>query len=329
MTMAEWLLDRLFDSGDQRPPRFAVQSTLNWMRALAILVEDRGFTADDLSSHFAVVQRRAPNFVADTGVFEHLLMAQHNVAALQTFSSEPKSPYNVVRSAIVAWYYAIYESASAMTLASSGANAEQHRGTARIWHAEIIAQGLAPGPFGLHLDTLVPSEVKAQVEELRQGSQFELVDSPQSYSDALGAACGYISGTAEYEQRRVEEQIRNTQEFKSLNKDNFRTKAARQIRDQKLSTGYVNFLVQAFRYRGKANYRDSIYLSYGPNYEKAIRQFLSDLATVGSVFLKMANGYACRRVERGSWESFLSDLEQNSRLDITPEFLRLPKSAHS
>ena len=186
--MAEWLLKRLFDSGDQPTPRFAAQSTLNWMRSLAIIVEDRGFTDNELSYFYAPVQRRTPNTPADTGVFECLLMAEHNVAALRTLSADPKSPYNVVRSAIIAWYYAIYESSSAMTLASSGANAETHAKTARIWHTDVVKRSLTVGPFGLYLDTLVASDVKTKIVELRQGSQFELVNSPSNYMDAWGAA---------------------------------------------------------------------------------------------------------------------------------------------
>lgn len=315
--MTEWLLERLFDSGGQPPPRFAAQSTLNWMRSLAILVQDNGFTESELSNHYAAVQRRPLNVEMDTCVFERLLMAQHHTAALHTLSAEPKSPYNVVRSAIVAWYYAIYESSSAMTLAKSGSNAETHAKTARIWHSDIVMPGLAIGPFGFSLDTLVASEVKVQVAKLRQGSQFVLVDTPRTYADAWGAACAYVSGTADYEKWRFEGRIRGSQEFKALNTDSFRTKAARELRDVKLRAGHVNFLIQAFRYRGKANYRDSIYLSYGPKREQAIRQFLRDLNIVGSSFLRMATSYASRRVELGSWKSFMSDIEQNSLLDFT------------
>ncbi len=317
--MAGWLLDRLFEKGDQPTPRFAAQSTLNWMRALAILVQVRDFTSEELSSLHSNVQRRTPNKAADTGVFEHLLMAQHNLAALDSLSNNLASPYNVVRSAIVAWYYVVYESASSMTLAASGANAEEHRKTARIWHAGIVTKDLAPGPFGLHLDTLVRSEVKARLAVLREGSMFALVESPANYSEAWGAACAYVSGTADYEQKRIETRVRATPEFRNLSVESFQKKSARELRDRAFAREHVNFLVQAFRYRGKANYRDSIYLSYGPNREDGIRQFLVDLAVVGAAFLRMASSYASRRVERGVWARFDADLVKYSRLSLTSE----------
>jgi hypothetical protein len=45
-----WLLERLFNKGDQPEPHFAFQSTVNWMRALAILCEDEGFSTKELKA---------------------------------------------------------------------------------------------------------------------------------------------------------------------------------------------------------------------------------------------------------------------------------------
>ena len=318
--MSQWLLDKLFAAGDQPTPRFALQSTLNWMRALTILVSETGFEPCDLKRAYAPVVRRYRNEEADIRAFECLLMAMHNVSALDTFK-QVGCPYSVVRSAVIAWYYAIYESASAMTLAASGATAEQHAKTARIWHSDIVQSGYALGPFGFHLDTLIAKETKTQVQTLRNGSSFLLVDSPATYNQAWGAACGYVSGTAEYERWKIEERIRSSAEFKLLGVDSFRTKAARELRDNKLDNGQVNFLIQAFRYRGKANYRDSIYLSYGANHSDAIAQFLDDLSIVGSTFFRMARTYVSRRVELSSWDSFVADLDKNSRIEITPSLI--------
>jgi hypothetical protein len=319
--MAEWLLQQLFATGDQPKPRFALQSTLNWMRALAILVTDRGFTFAELDSHYAAVERRAQDVKSDTGAFENLLMAMHNVTALQTLGNDSKNPYNVVRSAIIAWYYTIYESSIAMIRAASGGKAKQHAKTARIWRADIVQRNWAVGPFSLHLDTLIPSDVKTRIIELRDGCDFALVKSPVSYSDAWGAVCAYLSRTADYEKWKIEEEVRDSREFKDLKTNSFRTEAARQLRDSRLRKGHVNFLVQAFRYRGKANYRDSIYLSYGANREPAIRQFLTDLVSVGSAFLRMASCYVNRRVDASCWQHFLSDLNDNCLFDIIPDVI--------
>lgn len=316
--MAEWLLTRLFALGDQATPRFAAQSTLNWMRSLSILVSNGDFGSANLQSEYSGVARRTENTDADTRAFERLLMATHNVSALNALSTSDK-PYDVVRSAIIAWYYAVYESASAMTLAASGGNAEQHAKTARIWHADIVQQGLAIGPFGLHVNTLVANDVKTEIKTLRNGSDFQLVDSPESQDDAWGAACAYVSGTADFEKWKIEERIRVSSEFKSLGVNSFRSKAARELRDRKLCNGHVNFLVQAFRYRGKANYRDSIYLSYGADRTVAFAQFLQDLFTVGCAFHRMASYYVSRRVNKASWGHFIADLDENCLTEIVPD----------
>ncbi len=318
--MAEWLLNRLFEAGDPPTPRFAVQSTFNWMRALSLLVSDRGFTTLELQDHYSKIVRRTENVLADTRAFECLLMAIHNVSALNALRTTDK-PYDVIRSAIVAWYYAVYESASAMTLAASGGNAEQHAKTARIWHADIVLRGFAVGPFGLSVNTLVARDVEKQVKTLRNGADFRLVDAPQSYDDAWGAACGYISGTADYEKRKVEERVRESKEFKALGANSFRTNLARELRDSRLGKGHVNFLVQAFRYRGKANYRDSIYLSYGANRTSAVSLFLHDLFAVGCTFLKMASHYVSRRVNHVSWNHLVADLESNCLINLVPDVL--------
>jgi hypothetical protein len=318
--MADWLLNRLFAAGDQPTPRFAVQSTLNWMRALTILVSSKDFSPEELEAFYSSVVRRHSNEEADTRAFESLLMALHNVSALNAMQSVGH-PYDVVRTAIVAWYYTIYESASAMTLAASGATAEQHAKTSRIWHSDIVQMGYAVGPFGLHLNTLVEKDVKLLVKTLRNGSSFLLVDSPNTYEQAWGAACAYVGGTADYEKWKVEERVRASSEFKSLSVDSFRTNAARDLRDKKLASGQVNFLDQAFRYRGKANYRDSIYLSYGANRTDAIAQFLNDLFIVSCAFLKMAQHYVSRRVEASSWRHFVADLDINCRIQIAPDLI--------
>lgn len=77
----------------------------------------------------------------------------------------------------------------------------------------------------------------------------------------------------------------------------------------------MNFLVQAFRYRGKANYRDSIYLSYGADRTGTITSFVSDLSIVAERFLTMAARYVARRVERGTWQQFAADMDENLRFE--------------
>lgn len=80
--MPSWLLDRLFDAGDQAEPRFAFQGTVNWMRALAEVVNSGACDTGELESLYQRVPRRPVNREADTLVFENMHMAYHNLAWL-------------------------------------------------------------------------------------------------------------------------------------------------------------------------------------------------------------------------------------------------------
>lgn len=319
--MAEWLLNRLFDAKSQLIPRFAFQGTLNWMKALALLVSSAEFS-DELAIRYTNVEHRAPNPAADTQICENLLIAMHNIAAL-TAINKNDDRYDLVRSAIVAWHDSIYSSTSAMVHAASDINPKDHRSVAIAWHNDIIKSGLAIHPFGLSLDTLVGAEVEKRVKELRGDNPHVLDRSPNSLEEAWGASYSYLKGTADYERALIEEKVKDDVDFKKLGVDNFRTKHAREFRDAALSEGVVNFLIQAFRYRGKASYRDSIYLSYGDGRPHAINQFTENLETVAKAHMQMAIHYAIRRAEKATWDDFVNDMENNLKITFDTALLKV------
>ena len=80
--MAKWLLNRLFGAKDQPKPRFAFQGTVNWMRALSILIDNGSFEEPKIRDHYKAVNRRKSNSEADILVFENMMMAFHNQASL-------------------------------------------------------------------------------------------------------------------------------------------------------------------------------------------------------------------------------------------------------
>lgn len=90
-----------------------------------------------------------------------------------------------------------------------------------------------------------------------------------------------------------------------------------------MAKGQVNFLIQAFRYRGKANYRDSIFLSYGNESKEIITQFNQDLLDVSYAFVRSASFYSSKRVERDTWSTFVSDIEENTRLSIGTDAIQI------
>ena len=314
--MSKWLLDRLYNHKDQPTVRFAFQGSINWIRGLSILVDSELFSDDNLKNHYENVTRRNVNEIADTRVFENILMSLHNVSALQKFESLENNHYDVVRLAIVAWYYAIYYASKAMIAATSESDSQTHADTAKVWQNNIIERGFAVEPFNFSITNITTKNIDEVVSSLREGNTYDTSTSPTNREEAIGGVFSYLKGTAKYTQWQTEERVKNSREFRNLNVDNFRTKAARELRDQKFQNGVVNFLTQAFRYRGKANYRDSIYLSYGDNREEEIETFINDLENISLKFLKMASFYVSKRVERGTWDEFVEDIRQNSQLTI-------------
>ena len=321
--MTQWLLNRLFDTKDQPKPQFAFQGTVNWMRALTRLVENGSFKDINIKDHYKSVKRRKPNPEADTLVFENMMMAFHNQASLVRLTEDSTHHYDVCRSAIISWYYSTYFTCSAMVAAASGSKQETHALTARVWQSDIVDAGLVMLPFSLSLSSLVQKVIEAEISSFRGSNKYYLNTYAENDNEAWGAVVSYLKGTWDYEKWRVEERVRASREFKALGVDSFRTKSARALRDEQLAKNGVNYLIQAFRYRGKANYRDSIFLSYGYDNSEKIENLVQDLETVSLTFQRMAAFYLSRRVEKDSWSEFVGDLNENSRLSLEANYLEI------
>lgn len=324
--MPRWILSRFFNSNDLSKPGFAFQGTINWMRALALLVVDPVFSDLELSRKYARVERRDLNDAADTIVFEKILMAFSNVAALKSINAEITHHYDIVRAAIISWYYSIYFTCEAMVAAASGSDPETHSKTIRQWHSDIVIRNILVMPFSLFLNSVAPGDVDRDIAEIRGTNSFDLNTFPENNQSALGATISYLKGTAEYEREFYENIIKDSSDFRAIGVTNFRTKAARDLRDRKLRNVRVNFLTQAFRFRGKANYRDSLFLSYGDDRSIQLADFCQDLFIVAKAFMRMAAFYLSRRVERDMWDNFLNDLEINSNLSLEIDILRIPRT---
>lgn len=309
-----WLLSKLFTHADQPKPRFAFQGTVNWMRGLAILVDGQ-FSHQQLQQFYQLTQRRQANEQADSLAYECLTMSMHNVSAIDSMEAI-EDPYPIVRSAIVAWYYATYYAAKAMLAASSGTDPQTHASAGKVWQTEIVGASLVKSPFDLSITGITPNNVRQVMGTLRAGNTHDLNTEPTEEDMARGALFSYLKGTAEYEQWRLEEMVKNSREYRQDGFNSFRSKAAKALRDAKLNPATVNYLVQAFRYRGKANYRDAIYLSYGRDDTERLRQFVSDLATVAGAFSLMAAHYVAKRVVRADWDQFIADIEEHAKFEL-------------
>ncbi|MFZ5637640.1 MAG: hypothetical protein ACOY82_13755 [Pseudomonadota bacterium] len=318
--MQRWLLHRLF-SEDQPSPHFAFYGTVNWMRSLRLLVADTGFSAEDLGRFYGHVERRPANRSADTLVFESIFLAFNHLAGLLAIT-EANSGYDVCRPAISSWYNCVHASAAAMVAAFDGEHVDNSGQLAVSWQ-ELINSHLILMPFSPATSTLVKADADSEIEALRQGNSFDLSQTASNASEALGGAISYLHGTVKFEREHMEEVIKNSAAFLELGMVDFRKKVARELRDSRLSTRPVNFISQATRYAGKANFRDSIFLSYGDDHESEIDRFLTDIGDVAEAFLTMASVYCSKRTEAGAWDAFVDDIEANSRVSLAAALLRV------
>lgn len=321
--MSQWLYNRLKSESPEIEPRFALQSTINWVAALSVICGEGQFEDSSLANFYSGVPRRAANVTGDNATFECALMALHQYSSLIKINERPDDHYDLVRAAIISWYYGVYNAASAMVAAADGTTQETHTSTANAWNRQLNVRGLILAPFNYHLTSLIKAEYEQQITTLRAGNTFDLNRNPSNYDMAFGACLSYLKGTANREREILEECMKSDKEFKALGVSDFRTKVARQYRDRKLQGKGTAFLHEAFRFRGKANYRDAIYLSYGREDTAGISALIEGLLHSLRCFLRMASHYASRRVERGMWQTFLEDLDTNSSLSVPNDVLRV------
>tara|TARA_R110002051_G_scaffold21606_1_gene57078 strand:+ start:40 stop:1011 length:972 start_codon:yes stop_codon:yes gene_type:complete len=308
------LYDRIITQGtinepDGKPdPQFALPSTVNWMRALRILAEDEGIDFKTATSFYGKEGKRTMDVLVENTVLEQLFLGLHHLSALDQFRGGTTAA-DYARVGVLAWYYGVANAASAMTAAQSGSFQEDHAGTARLWDEQIASRGLAMAPFSWRVSSLVEKTYKAEVDALRNGSAGKLLTRPVTKDDALGAAAGYLSGSASWYAWQTEENLKGNSAFRQLGVNNFRSKAARNLRDDWLGRRAIGFVHQASRYRGKANYREALFLAYGLTTENILTGYIEDMHAVLKAFLAMAGAFARRKLGKDLWSEFVADVD--------------------
>lgn len=296
--------------------RFALPSTINWMRALAILV-DPGLDFQAARHFYKKVHRRALTDRELNSVGEQMLFTLHQIAALQAIA-KAENGADVARVGIVAWYYGVYGAASAMIAAADGSFPVTHAATAQQWLRQFPANNLALEPFDGRLSNLLDETVQRELAPVRLRGSHSLTIKPTTMEQAWGCHVEYLSGTADWEQWNVRERVKESRDFKALGVSDFRTKSARALRDEAYAKRGIGFLHEASRYRGKANYRDAIYLAYGKSVQKLLNVFPADLAVVLISFSTMATAYIEARMGRQLWAALLADLDEKRAVSVSP-----------
>lgn len=322
--MVGWLHQRLLEEDSSISPKHSLLGTAHWLRSLSLLCCSGGFSPPELVSFYGGrVNRRKIDRKADTLAFELMMMSFHQLSALSRISEQRDNPYDSTRSAIVAWYYGLYYAGGAMVAAKDGTHQDNHAGAARAWKSQIVDTNLVVLPFSLCISSLVRKEYEEEIMSLRSGQKNNIRIPPQDEQQALEGCLSHLKGSSDWYREKDESNILRDKEFKKLDVTSFRTKNAQVFRDTRLGKKSIGFLHQAYRYRGKAHYRDAIYLSYGEEEAEVILKMNQDLYATLSSFLRMASHYCARRVEKGAWAEFIDDVEVNSLLSHDVDVMRV------
>jgi hypothetical protein len=274
-----------------------------------MMAKDQAIDYQSAKRFYSKVQSKAMDEKTENSIFEHLLLGLHQVAALRALRSVQVQS-DIARVASVAWYYGIYAAATAMIAAQDGTLQDNHMQTANSWYRSFSCRNMAMSPFDLRITTCVKEVADKEIDLFRKGAKTNLVKPPSSMDDAQNYLCGYLSGTREWYAWRTTEELRKSAEFKALGVLDFRTKSARVLRDQRLSGKAVSFIHQAIRFRGKANYREALYLAHGSSVETQITNFVPDLTSVLEAFLSMAGAFSFQRLGKALRDDFLRDVNR-------------------
>jgi hypothetical protein len=302
-------------------PIFALPSTVNWMRGLALRVSNQGIDSESSKSFYSSVSKRNASEHEINTILEQLLFALHQCSALHALRQVPRKA-DVARVGIVSWYYGVYAAASAMVAAKDGSFQDDHTTTAVVWDRQISESGLIAHPFDFRVTTLVKKDADEELRTLLTTDRFDLArQPPQSFDEAYGACHAYLSGSVNWWRWKTEEDLKSSRDFKELNVSDFRSKVARELRDRRFNNKTVGFLHQAFRYRGKANYREALFLGFGANTETILNNYIDDLSEVLNAFVCQAGIFCSRRLGKTIWNEFLADLESGRAFSLSPTYI--------
>lgn len=280
------------------------------MRALAYEIEQQhGATSAHLVAAYRTVLPKL--FVAKGAVLslpdavEPLVGAVSLACTLRTIAPTGGQAPWLRPAAVVAWYYALYGAVRSM-LACIGQPAADNHGKTMKAYLSTLAKRL-PHPFDMTAVRIKNKDYDPTLPTIGPGATARLIEAfGNTRASAQGMLREYLKGTAAHYAERVENRLRTKYP------KGFITKVARADRDGKLESE-IGFMHCAFRYRGKANYRDALYLTYGSKDPAHAALFVEDLAFVAEAFVLLALVVLERTHGQPIAEAFSKDLSVSLR----------------
>lgn len=306
-----WLFREVLKIDNEREPQFATQSAHHWMEALRVeLIGEHGSNAEQQFESFEAHFRRTKNPVTEppqkAEVFEPLYHAVIHAASLSALAARMADVPSAQPTAVVTWYYALYFATRAMLAANGQVVEDTHAKVMQAYCGILVS--VMPHPLNMLAIRGSGEKYNPKLPTVPSASSFDLQKSVDGdRSKAQGMLLQYLNGTTKYYADRTKRRVKRKNKL-----NDFYTKHARQLRDKALDDR-IAFLHCAFRFRGKANYRDAIFLTYGSRIPPAIELYFSDLAAVANIYVLCAVAFVQRLLGRDVVRSFSEDLMANLR----------------
>lgn len=305
-----WLSDQIRAEDPGWDPVFARRSAFNWAKAVSFEIsEEHGTSAtdqfqssNDLFSRTVETRRDSPSNAKVFGPLFHSLTFSTTLSSLSL--RRAKSPWmNAV--AVVAWYYAIYNATRSMLAAMDDREHNRHRAVIKSFNE---LQERMPHPFNMVATHSSGENYSSSIPTYTSTTPYDLSRNFEPDRDkARGMLLQYVGGTAKHEVDEVKASLRRERGITS-----FLTNDAKAARDQRLPAK-VNFLSCAYRSRGKANYRDSLFFAYGRDRSQLEEEFIDTLRDSSQFFVTCALAYSKRRVGESAFSEFITDARSSFR----------------
>jgi hypothetical protein len=150
-----------FDNRLDKRAKFVFINQCFSIHGLALLVKERKHK-DELRNSYQNIDKRLDEKEPDTEMFTRILMGLHYLKALNAIPEEKACIMS--RSAIIDWYYGVYNAAQAMLYAQEKQAGLNHSKVIRQWYNSIVQNELALHPFDLSVDSLVKKRYEEKIE---------------------------------------------------------------------------------------------------------------------------------------------------------------------
>jgi hypothetical protein len=307
--MPQWLLDQVLQVDSDRAPLFALRSTVNFIKALTFEIkaeygenplEQFNTSRTASASNFLRRNRTVPYAV----IFEPLFYSLTYAMSLVALSAQAQNRPVTFHSSVVIWYYSYYNAFRAILGATNQMVGDNHRA---VINAVTTLRTQLIHPFNIVANRTNGEIYEVSLPKYPRTVVKNLVEPFEATQDAArGMLLQYMKGTADWETKRVKDKMLQEGRY-----PNFRTQAARAARDRRLPN-QVSMMNCIFRYRGKANYRDAVFFTYG-NWQVNDASFITDLAESARFAFIMALTATERLIGVNDVKQFIDDLRANFR----------------